>query len=97
MRKLFIGKSGKAILIPFLPYEKLINFKMVSRDDKLKLNNIINCSIKEKKLSSRRRLLQSWTAYLIDSTDQASRFLATQINILVSSQEILRIKLIDYT
>jgi len=97
MRKVFIGKSGKAILIPFLPYEKLINFKMISSDDKIKLENIINSSFNEKKLSSRRRLLQSWSDSLIDSSDQASRFLATQINILVSSPEIVRMELMDDT
>ena len=94
MKKIF-GKGGKAILFPFMKGEKLINFETITINDKNKLGTILNNVIREDKLSSRRILLQNLSDDLSKSNGLASYFLATQINTLISSPEIVRKELMD--
>lgn len=93
MKEMFIKKKG--ILIPFLRSQKLKTFKEISNEDINTTQSIINDTTKQNKLSSRRKLMQNWTDYLYKSNDPASNFLAAQINLVLSSPELVRNELMD--
>lgn len=95
MKKIFIGKKGKSIIIPFVKNEKLKTFGQISNSDRNVINTTIKEVIAEGKLSSRRKKLQNLTDYLYDSTDPASSFFITQINLVLSSPELVRNELMD--
>ncbi|VVB90224.1 Uncharacterised protein [uncultured archaeon] len=93
MREMFIKNKG--ILIPFFKNESLKTFENISETDRNITRDTINSIITQNKLSSRRKSLQNWTDYLYKKLDPASHFLAAQINLVLSSPELVRNELMD--
>jgi hypothetical protein len=93
MHKVVLGKSGLSLLFPSIKKEGLKTFKKLSQKDIEYFGDTVDATIKQEKLSSRRVCLYKLTNELYKSDDPSSYFLASQINMVLSTPELVRKKL----
>jgi hypothetical protein len=90
-----LGNTGLSILLPSLNKEKSKTFKNVSRKEVEQFVDVIDATMEQKKLSARRVHLYKLTNELYKSDDPSSYFLASQINMVLSTPELVRKKLMS--
>jgi len=93
MERVFLGNTGLSIIIPFKGREKPKTFNNLSQREVDRFVCAIDTTMKQTKLSSRRTSLYELTNELYKSDDLSSRFLASQISMVLSGPELVRKKL----